>query len=140
MEFGNADRTRDSEYLSEVKDFNNQVEVYNTQRTKDLLTDKQSAEALKEQIGSDANTNALKEAGQHANALAQGLKTAKNYQELGTPLKATKDLVMGAGDTAKVFKAGDIIGEKTAQTIGKSAGKLGSTLSVVGDIDIFIYG
>jgi hypothetical protein len=134
MEFGNADRTRDSEYLSEVKDFNNQVEVYNTQRTKDLLTDKLKATGLKEQIGADANTNALKEAGMHANALAQGFKTAKNFQELGTPIKATKDILTGAGDTLKAYKVGDIIGEKTAQTIGKSAGKLGSALGVVGDI------
>ena len=134
MEFGSADRTRDSEYLSEVKDFNNQVQVYNTQRTKDILNDKEKAEGLKEQIGSDANTNALKEAGQHANALAQGLKTAKNYQEIGTPLKATKDIVMGAGDTAKLVKAGDVIGTKTAETIGKATGKLGTALGVVGDI------
>jgi len=134
MEFGSADRTRDSEYLSEVKDFNNQVQVYNTQRSKDLVLDKQKAEGLKEAIGSDANTNALKEAGQHANALAQGLKTAKNYQELGTPIKATKDIIMGGGDTAKLVKAGDVIGEKTAQTLGKTAGKLGTALGVAGDI------
>lgn len=134
MEFGNVDRTRDSEYLSEVKDFNSQVQAYNLQRTKNILTDQEKAQGLKEQIGSDANTNALKEAGQHANAIAQGLKTAKNIQELGTPLKATKDIVMGAGDTAKLFKAGDVIGTKTAETIGKTAGKLGTAIGVIGDI------
>lgn len=134
MEFGNVDRTRDSEYLSEVKDFNNQVQIYNTQLTKNILGDKEKAEGLKEQIGADANTNALKEAGQHANAIAQGLKTAKNFQEIGTPLKATKDIVMGAGDTAKLFKAGDVIGKQTAETIGKTAGKLGTAIGVIGDI------
>ena len=41
---------------------------------------------------------------------------------------------MGAGDTAKLVKAGDVIGTKTAETIGKSVGKLGTALGVVGDI------
>ena len=74
------------------------------------------------------------EAGQHATALTQGLSTARNIQKLGTPIKATEDIVKGAGDTAKFFKKGEVIGKETAQTLGKSAGKLATGLGVIGDV------
>lgn len=134
MEFQSADRTNDASYTVSLNDYNKNVELYNKQRTKDLVQDKQTAEGLESEAQEGANTNALKEAGQHATAVATGLKTAKDINKLGTPLKATKDIVVGAGDTAKVVKAGEVVGEETAQTLGKSAGKLGSSLGVLGDI------
>lgn len=134
MEFGSTDRTNDASYTANLNDYNKNVELYNKQRTKNLLGDKLSAEGLESEAQGDANTNALKDAGQHATAVAQGVATAKNVKALGTPIKATKDIVVGGGDTAKFVKAGEITGEETAQTLGKSAGKLSSALGVVGDI------
>ncbi len=134
MEFGNADRTRDAEYSSELKNFNQQVGLYNRNLTKQKLTNKETGQDLQSQAGTDANTGAMKEAGQHASALAQGLNTAKNIQKVGTPIRATEDIVKGAGDTAKLFKKGEIVGKETAQTIGKSAGKLATGLGVIGDV------
>ena len=134
MEFQSADRTRDAEYSSELKHFNQQVGLYNRDLTNKKLTNKEEGESLQSQAGTDANTGAMKEAGQHASALAQGLSTAKNIQKVGTPIRATEDIVKGAGDTAKFFKKGEIVGKETAQTIGKSAGKLATGLGVIGDV------
>ncbi len=130
MEFQSADRTNDASYMVELNDYNKNVELYNKQRTKDILTDKQTAEGLESEAQGGANTNALKEAGQHATAIAQGVKTAKEVNALGTPLKATQDIVEGT----QTIKAGDIIGKQTAQTLGRSAGKVASALGVIGDI------
>lgn len=135
MEFGSADRTRDAEYIHEVKDYNTQVHAYNNQLTKDALTQKEETESLKEQAGGDANTNAIKEAGQHANSVAQGLKTATDIQKIGQPIKATEDIVkVGEGGVRQVIKKGEVIGRETAQTLGKSAGKLATGIGVIGDI------
>jgi len=134
MDFQSADRSNDAGYTVSLNDYNKNVELYNKQRTKDLLGDKLNSEGLEAGAQSDANTGALKDAGQHATALAQGVATAKNVKALGTPIKATKDIVVGGGDTAKFVKAGEITGEETAQTLGKSAGKVSSALGVIGDI------
>ena len=135
MEFGSADRTRDAEYIHAVKDFNTQVHAYNNQLTKDALTQKEETESLKEQAGGDANTNAIKEAGQHANSVAQGLKTAKDIQKIGQPIKATEDIVKTTAEGGRmVIKKGSTIGVETAQTLGKSAGKLATGIGVIGDI------
>jgi len=135
MEFGSADRTRDAEYMTAVKDYNNQVHVYNNQLTKDALTQKEETESLIDQAQGDANTNAIKEAGQHANSLAQGLKTAKEYQKIGQPIKATEDIVKTTAEGGRmVIKKGSTIGVETAQTLGKSAGKLATGLGVIGDV------
>ena len=134
MEFGSADRTRDAEYTSELRHFNQQVGLYNRDLTKQKLENKEEGESLQSQAGTDAHTGAMKEAGQHAAALQQGLSTAKNIQKVGTPIKATEDIVKGAGDTAKFFKKGEVIGKETAQTLGKSAGKLATGLGVIGDV------
>ena len=134
MEFGTADRTKDAEYSSELKNFNQQVGLYNRELTKQKLENKEEGENLQSSAGTDAHTGAMKEAGQHATALSQGLSTARNIQKLGTPIKATEDIVKGAGDTAKFFKKGEVIGKETAQTLGKSAGKLATGLGVIGDV------
>jgi len=134
MEFGSADRTRDAEYSSELRHFNQQVGLYNRDLTNKKLENKEEGESLQSQAGTDAHTGAMKEAGQHAAALSQGLSTARNIQKLGTPIKATEDIVKGAGDTAKLFKKGEVIGKETAQTLGKSAGKLATGLGVIGDV------
>jgi hypothetical protein len=134
MEFGSADRTRDAEYTSELRHFNQQVGLYNRDLTNKKLENKEEGESLQSQAGTDAHTGAMKEAGQHAAALSQGLSTARNIQKLGTPIKATEDIVKGAGDTAKLFKKGEVIGKETAQTLGKSAGKLATGLGVIGDV------
>lgn len=135
MEFGSADRTRDAEFSHAVKDYNNQVHVYNTQLTKDALDQKEKTEGLKEEASGDANTNAIKEAGQHANSLAQGLKTAKEYQKIGQPIRATEDIVKTTAEGGRmVIKKGAITGVETAQTLGKSAGKLATGLGVIGDV------
>jgi Sec-independent protein translocase protein TatA len=135
MEFGSADRTRDAEYIHAVKDFNSQVHAYNNQLTKEALTQKEETENLKEEAGGEANTNAIKEAGQHANSVAQGLKTATDIQKLGQPIKATEDIVkVGEGGARQVIKKGEVIGRETAQTLGKSAGKLATGIGVIGDI------
>ena len=134
MEFGSADRTRDAEYTSELRHFNQQVGLYNRDLTNKKLENKEEGESLQSQAGTDAHTGAMKEAGQHAAALSQGLSTARNIQKLGTPIKASEDIVKGAGDTAKLFKKGEVIGKETAQTLGKSAGKLATGLGVIGDV------
>lgn len=134
MEFGSADRTRDAEYTSELRHFNQQVGLYNRDLTNKKLENKEEGESLQSQAGTDAHTGAMKEAGQHASALTQGLSTARNIQKVGTPIKASEDIVKGAGDTAKFFKKGEVIGKETAQTIGKSAGKLATGLGVIGDV------
>lgn len=134
MEFQSADRTRDAEYSSELKHFNQQVGLYNRELTKQKLENKEEGESLQSQAGTDAHTGAMKEAGQHAAALQQGLATAKNIQQLGTPIKATEDIVKGTGEGAKLFKKGEIVGKETAQTLGKSAGKLATGLGVIGDV------
>ena len=135
MEFGSADRTRDAEYMTGVKDYNNQVQVYNNQLTKDALTQKEETESLIDEAQGDANTNAIKEAGQHANSLAQGLKTAKEYQKIGQPIKATEDIVKSTAEGGRmVIKKGSTIGVETAQTLGRSAGKLATGLGVIGDV------
>jgi len=135
MEFGSADRTRDSEYTSELKDYNNQVQAYNRIRTKNITTAQETAEGLKEEVQTDANTNALKEAGQHANAVKAGLETANQARKLGKPIKATEDIVKAGADGARIaIKKGDIIGKETAQTLGKSAGKMATGIGIIGDI------
>jgi len=135
MEFGSADRTRDAQYLHGVKDFNSQVNLYNQQLTRDALTQKEETELLKEGADSDANTSAIKEAGQHANSVAQGVKTAKDIQKLGQPIKATEDIVKSTAEGGRVLvKKGSTIGVETAQTLGKKAGKLASGLGVIGDV------
>tara|TARA_R110000782_G_scaffold15176_4_gene44520 strand:+ start:264 stop:1037 length:774 start_codon:yes stop_codon:yes gene_type:complete len=134
MEFGSVDRTRDAEYNSQLKDFNSQVGVYNKLLTKNKLENKEQAQGFRDEAGSDANTGALKQAGQHANSLNQGVQTARQVQKIGTPIKATEDIVKGGGDTAKFFKKGELVGEETAMTLGKKAGKLATGFGVVGDI------
>jgi len=135
MEFQSADRTRDAEYSSELKHFNQQVGLYNRELTKQKLENKEEGESLQSQAGTDAHTGAMKEAGQHAAALQQGLATAKNIQQLGAPIKATERIVKEGEDGARqVIKKGDIIGKETAQTLGKKAGKLATGLGVIGDV------
>ncbi len=135
MDFGSADRRTDAEFTHSVKDYNSQVNIYNQQLTKDALTQKEETESLKEQAGGDANTSAIKEAGQHANSVAQGVKTAKDFQKLGQPIRATENIVKVAeGGGRQVIKKGEIIGKETAQTLGKSAGKLATGIGVLGDV------
>jgi len=135
MEFGSADRRTDAEFTHAVKDYNSQVNIYNQQLTKDALTQKEATESLKEQAGGDANTSAIKEAGQHANSVAQGVKTAKDFQKIGQPIRATEDIVKVAeGGGRTIVKKGEIVGRETAQTLGKSAGKLSTGLGVLGDV------
>lgn len=135
MEFISADRTRDAEYNSELKEFNQQVQLYNQQLTKQRGEVREEGEQLKEEASSDANTSAIKQAGQHANSVKAGLETAKNLTKIGKPIKATEKIVKTGADGARILiKKGDIIGKETAQTLGKSAGKLGTGIGVIGDI------
>ena len=135
MEFGSADRRADAEYTHSVKDYNTQVHAYNNQLTKDALTQKEETESLIDEAQGDANTNAIKEAGQHANSLAQGLKTAKDIQKIGQPIKATEDIVKTTAEGGRMLvKKGSTIGVETAQTLGKSAGKLATGLGIIGDV------
>ena len=104
MEFGSADRTRDAEYTSELRHYNQQVGLYNRDLTKQKLENKEEGENLQSSAGTDAHTGAMKEAGQHASALNQGLSTARNIQKVGQPIRATEDIVKGTGEGAKLFK------------------------------------
>lgn len=130
-----ADRTRDAEYSTQLRNYNQQVQLYNQQLTKQRGEIKDTGEGLKEEAGSDANTNAIKQAGQHANSVKQGLETAKNINAIGKPIKATERIVKTGEDGARILiKKGDIVGKTTAQTLGKSAGKLATGLGIVGDV------
>jgi hypothetical protein len=135
MEFMSADRTRDAEYSSQLRDYNQQVQLYNQSLTKQRGEVRDEGEQLKEEAGSDANTNAIKQAGQHANSIKQGVETAMNINKIGKPIKATEKIVKTAEDGSRILiKKGDIIGKETAQTLGKSAGKLATGLGIVGDV------
>ena len=135
MDFGSADRRTDAEFTHAIKDYNSQVNIYNQQLTKDALTQKEETESLKEEAGGDANTSAIKEAGLHANAVAQGVKTATDIQKIGQPIRATEDIMKVAeGGARTLVKKGEVLGRETAETLGKSAGKLSTALGVIGDV------
>ena len=130
MEFTSADRNADAEYSAGLQNYNSNVEEYNKNISKEKTTLQTSLTGLQEGESSSANTQALKQAGQHATAIVgvgQAAKAALAVDKAATPLKATADI------------AGAKVGEKLAakaggSLLGKVASKAGGVLSVVGDV------
>ena len=124
MEFSSADRSSDAEYSAGLKDYNTHVSEYNKSLTTQKLTDETTATGLQSDETSSAAVNALKQAGQHATAIAGAVKTATDISKASAPLKATAEIAEVGGDVAGASKG----------FLGKVAGKASGILGVVGDV------
>lgn len=102
MDFVSADRSRDSEFLSGLKDYNFGVAEVNRQITKDINLDRDTERQQLNDINTGELFTQIKDATGTASGVASATATFKNFQDYGAKIeKGIKNAQKVASDTAQ---------------------------------------